>query len=79
MTPKSLLRHPKVVSTVDELASGVFRTVLDDTRVTDPGSVTRILACTGKIYYELLAAHEARGAADIRHRSVRAAVSVSAG
>jgi len=61
MTPKSLLRHPKVVSTVDELASGVFRTVLDDTRVADPARVTRILACTGKIYYELLAAQEARG------------------
>jgi 2-oxoglutarate decarboxylase len=61
MTPKSLLRHPKVVSTVDELASGAFQTVLDDARVTDPASVTRILACTGKIYYELLAAHEARG------------------
>ena len=30
-------------------------------RVSDPASVTRILACTGKIYYELLAAHEARG------------------
>ncbi|MGH9647081.1 MAG: multifunctional oxoglutarate decarboxylase/oxoglutarate dehydrogenase thiamine pyrophosphate-binding subunit/dihydrolipoyllysine-residue succinyltransferase subunit, partial [Bryobacteraceae bacterium] len=61
MTPKSLLRHPKVVSTVDELATGAFRTVLDDTRVTDPASVTRILACTGKIYYELLAAYEAHG------------------
>ena len=61
MTPKSLLRHPKVVSTVEELASGVFRTVLDDDRASDPASVTRILACTGKIYYELLAAHEARG------------------
>jgi 2-oxoglutarate decarboxylase len=61
MTPKSLLRHPKVVSTLDELASGVFRTVLDDTRVSDPARVTRILACTGKIYYELLAAHETRG------------------
>jgi 2-oxoglutarate dehydrogenase E1 component len=61
MTPKSLLRHPKVVSTVDELASGAFQTVLDDARVSDPASVTRILACTGKIYYELLAAHEARG------------------
>jgi len=61
MTPKSLLRHPKVVSTVDELASGSFQTVLDDATVSDPASVTRILACTGKIYYELLAAHEARG------------------
>ena len=61
MTPKSLLRHPKVVSTLDELASGSFQTVLDDAHVTDPASVTRILACTGKIYYELQAAHEARG------------------
>ncbi len=61
MTPKSLLRHPKVVSTVEELASGVFRTVLDDVSVSDPASVTRILACTGKIYYELLAAHESQG------------------
>jgi 2-oxoglutarate dehydrogenase complex dehydrogenase (E1) component-like enzyme len=39
----------------------VFRTVLDDDGVSDPASITRILACTGKIYYELLAAHEARG------------------
>ena len=61
MTPKSLLRHPKVVSTVEELASGVFNTVLDDARVNEPQRVTRILACTGKIYYELLAAHETRG------------------
>ncbi|MCU1336883.1 MAG: 2-oxoglutarate dehydrogenase component [Bryobacterales bacterium] len=61
MTPKSLLRHPKVVSTVEELSSGVFLPVLDDTRVSDPARVTRILACTGKIYYELLAAHETRG------------------
>ena len=43
MTPKSLLRHPKVVSTVDELASGVFHTVLDDasrdrSRQRDPDS-----------------------------------------
>ena len=77
MTPKSLLRHPKVVSTVDELASGAFQTVLDDARVTDPASVTRILACTGKIYYELLAAHEARGG-PFRDRALRAAVSVPA-
>ena len=61
MTPKSLLRHPKVVSTVEELASGVFNTVLDDARMNDPERITRILACTGKIYYELLAAHETRG------------------
>src|SRR5262249_26174014 len=48
MTPKSLLRHPKVVSTLDELASGVSHTVL-----ADPATVKRILMCSGKIYYEL--------------------------
>jgi len=59
MTPKSLLRHPKVLSTVDDLASGVFRPVLDDVTVTDPLAIRRILVCTGKIYYELLAARDA--------------------
>jgi len=65
MTPKSLLRHPKVVSTIDDLASGVFQPVLDDNRVADASAIRRILACSGKIYYELLAAHEARGVTDI--------------
>jgi 2-oxoglutarate dehydrogenase E1 component len=65
MTPKSLLRHPKVLSTVDDLASGVFRPVLDDSTVTDPHSVQRILVCTGKLYYELMAAREARQASGI--------------
>jgi 2-oxoglutarate dehydrogenase complex dehydrogenase (E1) component-like enzyme len=65
MTPKSLLRHPKVVSTVDDLASGVFRPVLDDATVTDPAAIRRILVCTGKLYYELLAARDARKASEI--------------
>jgi 2-oxoglutarate decarboxylase len=66
MTPKSLLRHPKVVSTVDELASGVFLPVLDDPSVKDPSGVRRILLCTGKIYYELAAARDSQGARDSR-------------
>jgi len=64
MTPKSLLRHPKVVSTMEDLTSGVFHHVLDDATVKDRGAITRILVCTGKIYYELLAAREARNAVD---------------
>ena len=71
MTPKSLLRHPRVISSVDELASGSFHTILDDAQVVNPASVTRILACTGKVYYELLAAHEARGAAAANFAIVR--------
>jgi len=53
MTPKSLLRHPIAVSTLEELATGAFESVLDDTaEVEDPKTV---LLCSGKIYYELAA------------------------
>jgi 2-oxoglutarate dehydrogenase E1 component len=52
MTPKSLLRLPAAASSFDELASGRYRRVLPD-EVADPAKVTRVLACTGKIYYEL--------------------------
>ena len=52
MTPKSLLRHPEAVSTLDECAAGRFARVIGDSGV-DPGGVSRILACSGKVYYEL--------------------------
>jgi len=56
-TPKSLLRHPKAVSTVDELASGGFQEVIDDSSV-DAKKVKTLVFCTGKFYYDLLAAKE---------------------
>jgi 2-oxoglutarate decarboxylase len=64
MSPKSLLRHPQVVSTVDHLTNGVFHPVLDDPTVANPAAIRKILLCTGKIYYEVLAAREARKAND---------------
>ncbi len=64
MSPKSLLRHPKVVSTVDDLTNGSFYPVLDDATVADPKSIRKIAMCTGKVYYELLAARESRKATD---------------
>jgi len=56
-TPKSLLRHPKAVSTVDEFASGSFQEVIDDASV-DVKKVKVLVFCTGKFYYDLLAAKE---------------------
>lgn len=56
-TPKSLLRHPKAVSTVDELASGSFQEVIDDVSV-DVKKVKSLVFCTGKFYYDLLARKE---------------------
>jgi 2-oxoglutarate dehydrogenase E1 component len=64
MTPKSLLRHPKVVSPIDALTRGVFHPVLVDDPEGDPTQVRKILACNGKVYYDLLAAREQRNATD---------------
>jgi len=52
MTPKSLLRLPAAASSLDELTNGKFHRVLAD-ELADPGKVTRVLMCSGKIYYEL--------------------------
>lgn len=63
-TPKSLLRHPLVVSSVDELANGSFQEVIDDTSV-DKKKVKTLVFCTGKFYYDLLAEREANGRNDV--------------
>ncbi|MDC0036703.1 2-oxoglutarate dehydrogenase E1 component [bacterium] len=52
MSPKSLLRHPEVVSPVAELTKGRFQEILDDETVKS-AAVKRVLCCTGKIYYDL--------------------------
>ncbi|MEM7106664.1 MAG: 2-oxoglutarate dehydrogenase E1 component [Bacteroidota bacterium] len=51
-SPKSLLRHPKVISPVVDFTEGGFKEILDDTFVTKK-SVKRVLLCSGKIYYDL--------------------------
>ena len=57
MTPKSLLRHPRVISKVEELANGSFQPVIDDATA-DPKKVEKLVFCSGKLYYELLAKKE---------------------
>ena len=57
MSPKSLLRHPKVVSPLSEFTSGKFREVLPDTTV-KAKDVKRVVLCTGKVYYDLEEARE---------------------
>ncbi|MFB9055958.1 2-oxoglutarate dehydrogenase E1 component [Mariniflexile ostreae] len=56
LTPKSLLRHPKAVSSLSALVEGEFQEVIDDTL--DPKDVKKVLFCTGKFYYDLLAERE---------------------
>ena len=64
MSPKSLLRHPKVVCSLDDLATGTFHRILGDAEA-DAGSVKRILACSGKVYYDLVAARDEAERKDI--------------
>jgi 2-oxoglutarate dehydrogenase E1 component len=60
MSPKSLLRHARAVSSLSDLTDGGFRTVLDDPRVSDPAAVERVLMCAGRIYYALDIGREER-------------------
>ena len=65
MTPKWLLRLPEATSHIDELAEGRFHKVLPDEGERDPTTVSRVLLCSGKVYYELVAERAKRGAEDI--------------
>jgi 2-oxoglutarate dehydrogenase E1 component len=55
ITPKSLLRHKDAVSSLEELSKGTFQTVIGETEKLDAKKVTRVVLCSGKIYYELMA------------------------
>lgn len=63
-TPKSLLRHPKCVSTVDELATGGFQEVIADDAI-EAKKAKRVVFTSGKLYYDLLAGREERSSSDV--------------
>ncbi len=60
LTPKSLLRKPEAASPLKDLARGEFKTVVAEVDALEPKEVTRIVACSGKVYYDLLAARRER-------------------
>lgn len=62
-TPKSLLRHPKAVSSLKDLETGQFEEVIDDTL--NPKNIKKLVFCSGKFYYDLLAEREKLGTKDI--------------
>ncbi|WP_338646532.1 2-oxoglutarate dehydrogenase E1 component [Flavobacterium sp. KS-LB2] len=63
-TPKSLLRDPRCVSTVEELASGSFQETIDDATV-NKADVKTLVFCTGKFYYDIIAERENNGRKDV--------------
>lgn len=64
-SPKSLLRHPDVVSSMDDLANGQFQEVLDDPNVTDKKAIKTLVFCTGKFYYDIIAKRAELGRNDV--------------
>jgi 2-oxoglutarate dehydrogenase E1 component len=64
MAPKSLLRHRDAVSSLDELAQGRFRPVIGEPELTDLSQITRLVLCSGRVYYDL---HERRQAENMKH------------
>ncbi len=54
ITPKSLLRHKEATSDLDDLTTGTFKTVLPEKEPSDPKKVTRLILCSGKVYFDLL-------------------------
>jgi 2-oxoglutarate dehydrogenase E1 component len=67
MTPKSLLRLPAATSTLAELADGSFERVIDDPRFAEGGRdpVTKLVLCSGKVYYDIVGHEEIAGAGHI--------------
>ena len=60
-TPKSLLRYPKCVSSIEDFTTGGFQEVIDDPLVKDKSKVEKIMFCTGKVYYDVIEEREKRG------------------
>jgi len=65
MSPKSLLRHKEAVSSLEELADGGFQTVIGETEKIAAKTVRRVILCSGKVYYELLAYRREHRIADV--------------
>jgi 2-oxoglutarate dehydrogenase E1 component len=64
MTPKSLLRHKHAVSTLRDLAEGSFQRIIPD-RSVPPEKAKRVILCSGKVYYDLLAARAEKKRDDV--------------
>jgi 2-oxoglutarate dehydrogenase E1 component len=62
-TPKGLLRHPECVSKLADFASGSFQEVLDDPQ--GPSKPKKLILCSGRIYYDLIAERKQRNAGDL--------------
>jgi len=61
MSPKSLLRHKLAVSTLEELTEGTFQPLIQEIDEMNPKKITRVVVCSGKVYYDVLEARREEG------------------
>jgi len=64
-TPKSLLRHKDAASPLSEFVKGGFQTIIPDSKIVKSDRVKRVIACSGKVYYDLAKKREEKGADDV--------------
>lgn len=64
-SPKANLRHPGSYSKIEEFATGGFREIIDDASVTDAAVITKVLFCSGKIYFDLNEEREKEGTKEV--------------
>jgi 2-oxoglutarate dehydrogenase E1 component len=65
MTPKSLLRNKDATSPITDFTQGAFKTVIGDSRDLKADKVKRVIACSGKVYYDLAKKREEKGVDDV--------------
>ncbi|HKO98855.1 MAG TPA: multifunctional oxoglutarate decarboxylase/oxoglutarate dehydrogenase thiamine pyrophosphate-binding subunit/dihydrolipoyllysine-residue succinyltransferase subunit [Pyrinomonadaceae bacterium] len=65
ITPKSLLRLPAATSSISDLTTGGFLPVIDDQQVENSDAVTRLVFCSGKVYYDLIDARSKAGVTNV--------------
>ena len=65
MAPKSLLRHKEAVSSLEELSQGSFQPVLGEQQIADRTQITRLVLCSGWVYYDLLEKRQAENLTDV--------------
>ncbi len=64
-TPKSLLRNKDATSPISEFTDGIFQTVIPESKPLKADKVKRLIACSGKVYYDLVKHREAKGSEDV--------------
>ena len=65
ITPKSLLRHPLAISSLEELTEGTFQNAIGEIDAIEPNQVKRVVMCSGKVFYDLIEERRKKAQTDV--------------